>query len=335
MSAELPATMPAVAMTDSLPATDDRSLVDIEVPVPRPGPRDLLVEIAAVAMNPVDTKIRRSAGRQEPPKILGYDAVGTVREVGAEVALFSVGDRVWYAGDRNRPGSNAAYQLVDERIVGTAPATLSDAEAAAVPLTAITAWEALFDRLRVGTQTTGRLLVMGGAGGVSSMIIQLARRLTGLTVIGTASREESAEWVRELGADAVIDHRRPLTEQIDGPVDLVFSSHSDGRAAEFAQVLAPQGSLVLIDDPAEFDVRAFKAKSITVCWESMFTRPTFATADLVRQHEILDRVARLIDDGTLRTTLAETVDGITAANLRAAHARIEAGDAVGKLVLLR
>ncbi len=318
------------------------ALLDVELPRPRPEGRDLLVEIQAIAVNPVDTKVRR--GTAPPPgacKVLGYDAVGIVREVGAEATLFRPGDAVWYAGAIDRPGSNAEFQLVDERLVGRKPASLSPADAAALPLTGITAWELLFDRLQVPLAGAGRpatLLVVGAAGGVGSILIQLARQRTGLTVVGTASRRESRAWALALGAHHVIDHRQPFAPQLAAlgvpPVDYAISlTHTDQHFAQLVDALAPQGKLALIDDPAPFDVRAMKRKSLSLHWELMFTRSLFQTDDMIAQHHLLDALADLVDQGAIRSTAQLKLGPICAATLREAHALLESGRAVGKIVL--
>lgn len=318
------------------------ALLDIELPRPVPTGRNLLVEVQAIAVNPVDTKVRRSA--TPPPgeyKVLGYDAVGIVREVGPEVRLFQPGDAVWYAGAIDRSGSNAEFQRVDERIVGHRPVSLPAAEAAALPLTGITAWELLFDRLQVPLAGQGRpasLLIVGAAGGVGSVLIQLARQRTGLTVIGTASRPESRAWVAELGAHHVIDHRQPLAAQIAAldapPVDYVISlTHTDTYFTQLVEVLAPQGKLALIDDPEPIDVRLLKRKSLSLHWELMFTRSLFQTADMEAQHHLLNALAGLVDAGVVRSTVQARLGPICADNLKKAHALLESGGAVGKIVL--
>ena len=336
--------MKAVAYQKSLPISDAASLQDITLPEPVPGPRDLLVEVKAVAVNPVDTKMRvRSQPADGQWAVLGWDAAGIVKAVGAEVSLFKPGDRVWYAGAINRPGSNAQLQVVDERIVGRMPATLDFAAAAALPLTAITAWEMLFDRLAVtrGEAAKGKsLLVIGAAGGVGSIMTQLARRLTGLTVIGTASRPETAAWVKELGAHHVIDHAKPLAEEIKraglaAPDYVVSLTQSDLHFAQIAELIAPQGKFGLIDDPAAgtIEINALKRKSVSLHWELMFTRSLFTTADMIDQHRLLTEVARLVDAGELRSTLGEHFGTINAVNLQRAHALLESGKAKGKIVL--
>ncbi|QIE85451.1 zinc-binding alcohol dehydrogenase family protein [Pseudomonas nitroreducens] len=334
--------MKAIGYTQSLPSSDANSLLDIQLPEPTPGPRDLLVEVRAVSVNPVDTKVRQRAQPAEGQhKVLGWDASGVVRAVGSEVSLFKPGDKVWYAGDLTRPGSNAELQLVDERIVGAMPKSLDFAHAAALPLTTITAWELLFDRLRVaeGSASKGQsLLIVGAAGGVGSILTQLARQLTGMTVIGTASRPETQEWVRNLGAHHVIDHRKPLSEELKrigiGEVTHVASlNQTEQHLPEIVASLRPQGRLALIDDPENLDVRLLKQKSLSLHWEFMYTRSMFQTDDMIEQHKLLQRVAGLIDSGVLKTTLGEHFGKIDAANLRRAHALLESNTAKGKIVL--
>jgi len=336
--------MKAVAYLQPLPIDHADALLDADLPEPEPLAHDLRVRVAAVSVNPVDTKIRRgvkpAAGQ---PKVLGWDAVGVVDAVGEAVTLFKPGERVWYAGDITRAGSNAEFQCVDERLVGRAPATLSDAEAAALPLTAITAWELLFDRFGVTPDTRGTLLVVGGAGGVGSVLIQLARQLTALAVVATASRAATQDWVAELGAHHVIDHRQPLAAQVqrlvDGgqitPVTHVASlTQTDQHWDQIVELLAPQGKIGLIDDPASpLDVMQLKRKSLSLHWELMFTRSLFDTPDQIEQHRLLTEVARLVDAGQLRSTQGEHFGRINAANLRRAHALLESGKARGKIVL--
>ena len=334
--------MKAIGYTQSLPSSDANSLLDIQLPEPTPGPRDLLVEVRAVSVNPVDTKVRQRAQPAEGQhKVLGWDASGVVRAVGSEVSLFKPGDKVWYAGDLTRSGSNAELQLVDERIVGAMPQSLDFAHAAALPLTTITAWELLFDRLQVaeGSASKGQsLLIVGAAGGVGSILTQLARQLTGMTVIGTASRPETQEWVRNLGAHHVIDHRKPLSEELKrigiGEVTHVASlNQTEQHLPEIVASLRPQGRLALIDDPENLDVRLLKQKSLSLHWEFMYTRSMFQTDDMIEQHKLLQRVAGLIDSGVLKTTLGEHFGKIDAANLRRAHALLESNTAKGKIVL--
>lgn len=333
--------MKAVAYTQSLPINDPLSLQDVQLCEPTPGPHDLLVEVRAIAVNPVDTKIRRNVAPEAgQTKVLGWDVAGVVRAVGSAVSLFKVGDEVFYAGALQRPGGNSERHLVDERLVGHKPLSLSFAEAAALPLTALTAWELLFDRLKVpqGPSAQGHLLIVGAAGGVGSILTQLARQLTGLTVIGTASRAETQQWVRELGAHEVIDHSQPLLGELQrlgiAQVERVASlTHTDLHYEQLIEALAPQGQLALIDDPAQLDVVRLKRKSLSLHWEFMYTRSLFETPDMIEQHHILERVSQLVDAGTLRTTLGEHFGAINAANLRRAHAVLESAQARGKIVL--
>ncbi|HAU5564520.1 TPA: zinc-binding alcohol dehydrogenase family protein [Serratia fonticola] len=322
---------------NGLPISDENALYELDVAQPQPGARDLLVKIHAIAVNPVDTKVRNGAPTDKP-RILGWDAVGVVEAVGEAVTLFQPGDEVFYAGDITRAGSYAEYGLVDERIAGHKPRTLSDADAAALPLTSLTAWELLFDRLEVQAEDNAALLIIGAGGGVGSILTQLARKLTNLTVIGTASRPETADWVRSLGAHHVVNHQQPLGEQLAAigypQVRYVASlTHTDSYYAQLVDVLAPQGKLALIDDPETLDVVPLKRKAISLHWELMFTRSLFQTSDMQRQHDILQRVRQLIDDQTLKTTAGEHHGTINAANLRKAHALIESGRARGKIVL--
>lgn len=333
--------MKAVAYRQPLPIDDPQSLLDVNLPEPAPPTgRDLLVRVHAVSVNPVDTKIRQTVDPAGADKVLGWDAAGTVLAVGPQAELFRPGDAVFYAGAIDRAGSNAELQLVDERIAGRKPATLDFAHAAALPLTAITAWELLFDRLGVARGTSvGSLLIVGAAGGVGSMAVQIARQLTGLTVIGTASRPSTQAWVRELGAHHVVDHRDGLLANVravapDG-VDVVMSlTHTEQHYEALVELLKPQGRLGLIDDPATpLDIRALKRKSLSLHWEFMYTRSLFHTPDMLAQHRLLNEVADLIDAGVLRGTLREHLGSINAANLRRAHALLESGRSIGKLVL--
>lgn len=335
--------MRAIAYRQPGPIDRDEALVDVELPRPVPTGRDILVAVRAISVNPVDAKVRNGAapfdGRDE--RILGWDAAGVVEAVGPEATRFKVGDEVFYAGDLMRDGSNAEYQLVDERIVGHRPRSIGFAEAAALPLTAITAWETLFDRLKVDDQPAGgarAILIIGGAGGVGSAAIQIARARTDLTVIATASRAETQDWVRDLGANHVIDHSRPMAPQIAalqiGAPAFVFSTTHTGRhLADIAELIAPQGRFALIDDPASLDIVAFKRKAVSVHWELMFTRSLFDTPDIGEQGRLLDAVAELVDEGRIRTTATETLSPINAANLIEAHRRIESATTRGKIVL--
>jgi NADPH2:quinone reductase len=334
--------MKAVGYQKSLPIEDKDALVDFETAKPEAKGRDIRVAVKAISANPVDYKVRKRAA---PPageyKILGFDAVGVVDAVGPEVSLFKPGDEVFYAGSILRQGTNSEFHLVDERIVGQKPKSLSFAQAAALPLTSITAWELLFDRLGAvpGKSVDPRtLLITGGAGGVGSILIQLARRLTGLTVVATATRPESQTWCLDLGAHAVIDHAKSMKEQIEKlklpPVALVASlTFTDQHYKAIAEFMAPQGKFGLIDDPPEFTMSAFKGKAISVHWESMFTRSSFQTPDMIAQHHLLNDVADLIDKGVLRTTLDQSFGTINAANLKRAHALLESGKSRGKIVL--
>ncbi len=334
--------MKAVGYHKSLPIDAPDALIDVETAVPAPTGRDLRVAVKAVSVNPIDTKVRKRAAPPEGEvKILGFDAAGVVESVGPDATLFRPGDEVFYAGSILRQGSNAELQLVDERIVGHKPKSLSFAQAAALPLTSITAWELLFDRLGAlpGRSVDPRtLLIVGGAGGVGSMAIQLARRLTGLTVVATASRAQSQAWCRDLGAHAVIDHSQPLKPQIDAlkgpPVGLIASlTATDQHYPALASIIAPQGRFGLIDDPAKLDIALLKGKAASLHWESMFTRSSFQTDDMIAQHRLLDDVADMIDKGVLRTTLEQTFGTINATNLKRAHAQIESGRTTGKIVL--
>ncbi|MBA7482064.1 Zinc-type alcohol dehydrogenase-like protein [subsurface metagenome] len=334
--------MKAVGYQKSLPVEDTNSLVDFEAAKPEPKGRDIRVAVKAISANPVDYKVRKRAA---PPagetKILGFDAAGVIDAVGPDVSLFKPGDEVFYAGSILRQGTNSEFHLVDERIVGNKPKSLSFAQAAALPLTSITAWELLFDRLGAvpGKSLDPRtLLITGGAGGVGSILIQLARRLTGLTVVATATRPESQKWCRDLGAHAVIDHNKPMKEQIEAlklpPVALVASlTYTEQHYKAIAELMAPQGKFGMIDDPPEFTMSVFKGKAISVHWESMFTRSSFQTPDMIAQHMLLNDVADLLDKGVLRTTLDQTFGTINAANLKRAHALLESGKSRGKIVL--
>ncbi len=336
--------MKAIGFFQNHPIDHPQALEDIELPTPELRDHDLLVEVMAVSVNPVDSKIRLG-GDIAPgqPRIAGWDAAGIVRAVGARATRFKSGDRVWYAGDITRPGSNCSLHAVDERIVGPMPTSLDFAEAASLPLTAITAWELLFDRLRVHAADPTEdnvLLVTGAAGGVGSILTQLARRLTGLTVIGTASRPETREWVLAHGAHHVIDHRQPWAAQLDA-LGIKHVSHvvglndSANYVPQIAAVLRPEGQFALIDDPVDLDIGPFKAKSISIHWELMFTRSIFTTSTIERQHALLRRVAQLVDRGELKHTMTRRIDGINATGLKQAHALVEAGGMIGKVVVAR
>lgn len=330
--------MKAIAYTEILPTTEI-FLEDIVIERPTaPQGYDILVKIEAVSVNPVDTKVRMRDDPNGTPKILGYDASGTVEEIGSDVTFFKKGDRVFYAGAIHRSGTNAEYHLVDERIVGHMPNNLDFAEAAALPLTAITAWEALFDRLRIQKgQSGGAILILGGAGGVGSIAIQLARQLTGLKIIATASRPETQDWCREMGAHYVIDHSADMVKQVEEiglSVKYIFSTNaSDQHWDAIGEIIAPQGSLCLIDDPDIIDIRTLKHKAITISWELMFTRSLFETEDISEQHNLLNSVSKMIEKGSLKTTSNEIIGKINAENLRKAHIAIETGRTYGKIVL--
>ena len=334
--------MRAVAYQTPQPIDAESSLVDVELPKPQAKGRDLLVQVNAVSVNPVDWKIRKSAQPEAGEwKVLGWDAAGVVVSTGPDAKLFKPGDEVFYAGAINRSGTNAEFHLVDERIVGKKPKSLDFAAAAALPLTSITAYEALFDRLDVRRPVPGAanaIMIIGGAGGVGSIAIQIVRALTDLTVIATASRPETQQWVKALGAHHVIDHRRPLAEQVAalgiGQPGFVFSTtNTDDHYAEIIELIAAQGRFGLIDDPEELSALPLKRKSISLHWELMFTRSLFGTADIEKQHELLNEVSKLVDAGKIKTTLSEDFGSINARNLKRAHALIESGTAKGKIVL--
>jgi len=334
--------MKAVALTRYLPIDDAQSLVDVELPQPQPRGHDLLVRVAAVSINPVDAKVRAPKAQVESaPKVLGYDAAGVVEAVGDAVTLFKPGDAVFYAGDLTRPGTNAQFHLADERIVGAKPRTLDFAHAATVPLTALTAWELLFERFGFDPDGASRgrtVLIVAGAGGLGSIAIQFARRAQ-LTVIATASRAESIQWCRQMGADHVIDHRQPLRAQLEAiglqHVDAIGSfSSPEPYWTQYADVVAPQGKIgVLTTLQGPLDMNLLKNKSASVHWEFMFTRAMYTTPDIIRQHQILTRVAELIDRGELKSTLTRTLGPISAATLREAHRLIESGSTIGKIAI--
>ncbi|QSI28732.1 zinc-binding alcohol dehydrogenase family protein [Variovorax sp. RKNM96] len=333
--------MKAIGYYQPLPIDNAESLQDIELPAPVAGTRDLLVRVKAVSVNPVDTKVRKNAAPEAgQAKVLGWDAVGIVEAIGSGVANFKVGDRVYYAGSIIRPGANSELHTVDERIAAIAPRSLDDAQAAALPLTTITAYELLFDRLKVpkGGGAGQTLLITGGAGGVGSILIQLARQLTQLRVIATASRPETREWCLALGAHAVIDHSKPLAAELKaagiGEVDMVASlTQTEQHYAQIIESLKPQGQLAVIDDMKVLDAMPLKTKCISLHWEMMFTRSRFTTPDIAEQGALLAEVAALVDAGRVRTTANASFGTINAANLKKAHALIESGKAQGKVVL--
>ena len=336
-------TMKAVGHYQYLPIEHPESLLDVQVDAPQPEGRDLLVEVQAVSVNPVDTKRRAAGSRPDTElKILGWDAAGVVQSAGAQAELFKPGDKVYYAGSNQRPGTNCQLHLVDERIVGPKPANLSFAEAAAMPLTTITAWEALFERMAIsksGAHAGRRLLILGGAGGVGSIAIQLAKKLGRLAVIASASRPDSIAWVRGLGADAVVDHTKPLPEQmaaLGAPVaDYIFCcNNTDAIFPDLPRLIAPQGRICsIVRTLRPVDLAPLQEKSVAFAWEGMFTRSTFQTPDMQAQHNLLEDAAGLLESGTLVTTFRASLGRICAANLKQAHQLIEHGHALGKLVL--
>lgn len=332
--------MKAIGFLKCHPADHPEALLDLDIPPPAmPEGHDMLVEVRAVSVNPVDTKRRRSEEPKDGPRVLGFDAAGVVRAVGPACTLFRPGEEVFYAGVVNRPGSNAELQLVDERIVGHKPRSLSFAEAAAMPLTAITAWEGLHDRLGIheGAGAGEALLLIGGAGGVGSMVIQIARQRTALTVVATASRPATVQWCRDLGAHHVVDHKGDIADQLKAlgvKPRYVFSTNTTARNWEqIVAAVAPQGAIVLIESQAPIDARQLMPKSVSLHWELMFTRAIFGTPDMIEQHHLLDAVADLVDQGRLRHTMTRNLGPITAERLRAAHALVESGTMIGKVVL--
>lgn len=330
--------MKAVGHYESLPVEDPKSLLDVEVDPPQPQGRDLLVEVKAVSVNPVDTKRRMAGLKPGELKILGYDAAGVVKATGPRASLFKPGDEVYYAGSIRRQGTNSELHLVDERIVGTKPGSLSFAQAAALPLTTITAWEAMFERMgisKTGAHAGKRLLILGGAGGVGSIAIQLAKKLARLHVTASASRPESIAWVRKLGADATLDHTRSLPEQLGGEADYILvCTSTDPLFPVLPKLARPQGRICsIVRTLKPVDLAPLQEKSLTFAWEGMFTRSTFETEDMQAQHELLEAAGRHVDAGTLVTTCKENLGRICAHNLKAAHRRLEQGHTLGKLVL--
>tara|TARA_R110001592_G_scaffold337481_1_gene624146 strand:- start:2577 stop:3590 length:1014 start_codon:yes stop_codon:yes gene_type:complete len=335
--------MKAIGFKQSLPITEQDSFIEFETPTPSPSGFDLLVKISAISVNPVDFKIRQTAAKDtvlDNPKVIGWDAVGVVEAVGEKTSRFKIGDQVYYAGDITRSGSNAEYQLIDERIVGRKPKNLSIAEAAAIPLTGLTAYESIFDRIKFNPTTDkGKtILILAGAGGVGSIAIQIAKKIAGLTVIATASRPDSIEWCKDLGADFVVNHHN-LKEELEkishGQVDFILDFVDlEGYWDTIAEIVKPQGHIVSItgsSKPLNLDI--LKAKSVTFSWELMYTRSMFTTDDIARQHEILNHLADLLDNGTIRTTLSTTLKGFTVENLKEAHKMQESGKTIGKTVI--
>lgn len=336
-SNEVSRTTRAVAAQEPGEVDAALSFVDVQIELGAVGSHDLLVEVRAVSVNPIDVKTRVSFDAKTAPKILGYDAAGVVLEVGEEVTAFAVGDEVYYAGTLARAGTNAEHHLVDERIVGHKPSTLSFAEAAAMPLTTITAWETLFDLMQLTPDSSGTLLVMGGAGGVGSMVTQLARQLTGVTIIATASRDESREWALKMGAHHVVDHHN-LKDEVSSVapegVHHIFSAFSADNEQTYADLMPVHGQVVAIDGPKGFDIAPLKAKAQTWRWESMFARPMFQPESTAQQ-QLLDEASRLFDAGVLKSTLTKTLHGIDAETLREAHSHVEGFTMIGKLVVER
>lgn len=327
--------MNAVALCPWLPWNDPKSLQDITVEVPHLRPRDVLVRIMAISVNPIDIKRRHQLKGSTAPAILGYDAAGIVEAVGQNVTTLAVGDEVWYAGDISRPGTNAELHAVDERIVAHKPSSLSFGDAAALPLTAITAWESLFERFELTLESTGDLLVVAAAGGVGSAMIQMAKALTGVRVIGTASRDDSRKWALQLGADVVIDHHDLEAQAVQvspNGIDYLFSAHSAGQIKAYAAIMRPFGKITAIDQPDNTDLVPLRQKSIAWHWEFMFTRALYEY-DMIGQKVILARVADLIDHKVIKTTVARTISGINAENVREAHNAVQSGRMIGKIVI--
>ena len=335
--------MKSIGFTHSLPIDEEKSLYEFESPTPTPGPHDLLVEVRATSVNPADAKRRIRTAADKPhdePMVVGYDASGVVIGVGSDVSLFAVGDEVWYAGDANRPGTNTEEQLVDERVAGSKPKSLSHAEAAAMPLTSLTAWEMLFDRFGIveGGGEGKTLLVIGGAGGVGSMTIQFARQLTKLTVIATASRPETEKWCKDLGAHEVVNHRDLVADMKakghDNADYIVQYADTSQHWDAMCELVEPQGKIgTIVETDDLIDISKLQGKSASLHWELMFTRTIFQTADMAEQNKILNRVSQLTDAGTVRTTLQQTIKGFTVESLKEAHRRIEKANVIGKLVI--
>ncbi|MGJ8640691.1 MAG: zinc-binding alcohol dehydrogenase family protein [Opitutaceae bacterium] len=334
--------MKAIGYKQTGPITAPDSLIEFEASAPEVGAHDLLVEVKGISVNPVDVKVRQrpQMGPAEgETKVIGYDAAGIVRAVGNAVTKFEVGDEVFYAGDITRPGTNSELHAVDERIVGRKPSSLGFAEAAGMPLTSITAWELLFDSLNIkeGEGSGEAILIIGGAGGVGSILIQLAKQLTELTVIATASRPDTIEWVQKMGADHVINHRESLVDQMKAlgiePKYVASLNGTDGHYASIIELIKPRGQIALIDDPETLDANALKLKSLSLRWEFMFARSMFQTDDIEAQHDLLNRVSELLDEGTLVSTVTSNLGELSAENLKAAHTLQESGSVIGKNVL--
>ena len=331
--------MKAIGYTHAGPISAENALIEFETDTPKPGPNDLLVEVRAISVNPVDVKVRASAQPDNGPRILGFDAAGIVKEVGPETTRFRPGDEVFYAGDITRPGTNAEFHVVDERIIGRKPSSLGFAEAAGMPLTSITAWEILFDSfgLKESEGAGEALLVIGGAGGVGSILIQLTKKLTGLTVIATASRDDTREWARKMGADHIVNHHNPLDEEIKAlgisPRYVASLTHTKQHFASTIELIKPRGHIALIDDPDSLNISALKPKALSFSWEFMFARSMFQTDDMDTQHKLLNRVSKLLDEGTLLPTVNNHGGVLNVENLLAAHILQESGQAIGKTVL--
>jgi len=331
--------MKAIGYNQAGPISAEESFIEIETEIPEVGPQDLLVEVRGISLNPVDVKVRSKVEPKKGTKVIGYDAAGIVREVGSNVSKFKVGDEVFYAGDITRAGTNSELHAVDERIVGKKPQSLDFTESAALPLTSITAWELLFDSfaLKEGDGKGKILLIIGGAGGVGSILIQLARKLTGLTVIATASRPETVEWVQKMGADHVINHRESLVDQINNlGLEPHYVASLNGTAEHFPgiiELIKPRGHIAIIDDPGSAEIGSFKFKALSFSWEFMFTRSMFQTEDMEKQHELLNRVSELIDDGTLISTVTAKLGKLSVETLKEAHVQQESGRVIGKNVI--
>jgi NADPH2:quinone reductase len=331
--------MKAIGYTEAGPLSATGALVELDLGMPKPGPTDLLVEVLGISVNPVDVKLRTQAQPKGAHGILGYDAAGIVKAVGPGTTRFQAGDEVFYAGDVTRPGTNSAFHTVDERLVGRKPSSLSFSEAAGMPLTSITAWEILFDSfgLRQGETSGESLLVIGGAGGVGSIMIQLAKKLTNLTVIASASRPDTVQWVKQMGADHVVNHRNPLDQEMKtlgiSPRYVAALTQTASHFDSIVELIKPRGHIAVIDDPKTLDVVPLKFKALSLSWEFMFARSMFQTEDMDAQHKLLNRVADLLDDGTLQSTVNKHCGALTVENLRAAHGLQESGAAIGKITL--
>ncbi len=331
--------MKAIGYQNAGPISAEDALIEFETDAPEVGPNDLLVEVRGVSVNPVDVKVRTTAQPEGKPRILGFDASGVVKEIGANVTRFRPGDEVFYAGDITRPGTDAALHAVDERLVGRKPTSLGFTEAAGMPLTSITAWEILFDSfgLKEGEGAGEALLVIGGAGGVGSILIQLAKKLTALTVVATASRDDTRAWVEKMGADHVVNHHNPLNEEMKtlgiSPKYVAALTHTAQHFASITELIKPRGHIALIDDPGSLDISLIKPKALSFSWEFMFARSMFQTDDMDKQHELLNKVSGLLDSGALLCTVNKHAGDLTVDNLRAAHEFQESGSAIGKTVL--